>query len=318
MMTGADVKVRALAATGKTTTVINFAKRLQKSEPEARIVYLVFNKNAKEDVANRIKREGLSEEFFQITTMDGLAYNAMKAINRDLTDKSFQADSRNWIEPIKSYKDRAAYLGVKGTVSLGEELTATDVYKRVQKAIDAYIISDDKEVGPQHFTGAFNGPLAVTDEKILPELVGYAKKMWEDINTKRDGQKGMLPTNNTHLTKIWALTDPDIGKIAGANIAMVDEAQDMNPVFAKMMANSGGVQKIYIGDTNQAINAWRGADGKTLDDATAVYDMPITDSYRFGKVIAGVGNQFLSLLGAKERMTGMKVDKSGSPVDGMI
>jgi len=318
MMTGADVKVRALAATGKTTTVINFAKRLQKSEPEARIAYLVFNVNAKDDVTKRIAKEGISPDFFQIRTMDSLSYNAMKAINRNLTDKSYEADAVNWIDPIKSYKDRAAYLGIKGMVSEADELSAIDVYKRVQKAIDAFVISDDKEVGPQHFTGAFNGSLAVKDEKILPELVGYAKKMWEDINTARDGKKGMLPTNNAHLTKIWALTDPDIGKIAGANIAMVDEAQDMNPVFAKMLANSGDIQKIYIGDTNQAINAWRGADGKTLDDAKSVYDMPITDSYRFGKVIAGVGNQFLSLLGAKERMTGKKADKSGNPVDGVI
>ena len=143
--------------------------------------------------------------------------------------------------------------------------------------------------------------------------------MWEDINTPCDKENGMLPMDNAHFTKIWALTEPEIDKIAGVNTVMDDEAQDMNPVFAKMLANSDDVQKIYIGDTNQAINAWRGAaDGTTLDNIKATYDMPITDSYRFVKGIAVVRNLILSLLGSKERLRGMKVDKAGNPVDGLI
>jgi antirestriction protein ArdC len=128
----------------------------------------------------------------------------------------------------------------------------------------------------------------------------------------------MLPMTNMHVTKMWALTNPDIGDSEGVNVAMVDEAQDMNPVFAGILRNSNGIQRIYIGDTNQAINAWRGADGKTLADAYAKYDMPITDSFRFGKEIADRGNRFLNLLGRTERMNGRKTDKSGRPVDGRI
>ena len=318
MMTGADVKIGALAATGKTTTVINFANRLKAQDPSARVAYLVFNRNAKDDVMKR----GMPGNV-EVSTMDGIAYNAMDAINPEMTKKSF-AKKTGHIPPIKSFKDRAKYLGVRSLVSDGQEYTDADVYRIVSKAIDAYSISDDIKIGPQHFTGAYNGGLAVTDESLLPELVGYANKMWEDMNLPRvDGstrakQQGMLPINNMHLTKMWALTDPDIGDVAGVNVAMVDEAQDMNPVFAGILRNSKNLQRIYIGDTNQAINAWRGADGTTLANAEATYDMPITDSFRFGKNVAGMGNRFLSLLDTKERMTGRKTDKSGNPVDGKI
>jgi HK97 family phage prohead protease len=309
MMTGSDVKVAALAATGKTTTVINFANRLLDEEPESRILYLVFNKNAERDVVKRGMPENVT-----VRTMDAVAFRAMKTIDSKMTDKSFNPS----IKPIKSFRDRAAYLGVKRMVSQGDELTSADVVKRIAKAVEHFSISSDTEIGPQHFNGKFNGKLAVDDDAILPELVALANKYWKDIKTPRDGVAGMLPVNNTHITKMWALSKPDIGSSMDVNIAMVDEAQDMNPVFAEILQKANKVQRIYIGDTNQAINAWRGADGQTLVDAPAKYTMPITDSFRFGKNIAGIGNRFLSLLGAKEKMTGRKVDKSGNPVDGFI
>jgi len=309
MMTGSDVKVAALAATGKTTTVINFANRLLDEEPESRILYLVFNKNAERDVVKRGMPENVT-----VRTMDAVAFRAMKTIDSKMTDKSFNPS----IKPIKSFRDRAAYLGVKRMVSRGDELTSADVVKRIAKAVEHFSISSDTEIGPKHFNGKFNGKLAVDDDAILPELVALANKYWKDIKTPRDGVAGMLPVNNTHITKMWALSKPDIGSSMGVNIAMVDEAQDMNPVFAEILQKANKVQRIYIGDTNQAINAWRGADGQTLVDASAKYTMPITDSFRFGKNIAGIGNRFLSLLGAKEKMNGRKVDKSGNPVDGLI
>jgi HK97 family phage prohead protease len=318
MMTGDDVKISALAATGKTTTVINFAERLKDTEPSARALYLVFNANAKDDAGKR----GMPDNV-KVMTMDGVSYNAMRTINPAMTSKSFSKDSA-YIKPIKTFADRATYLGTRGTVDEGKELTAVDVYKRVAKAVDAFAVSGDTEIGSQHFTGKYNGKMAVENPEIIAELLPFAKKMWEDMNTPRvapkgsDSGKGMLPMTNMHVTKMWALTNPDIGDSEGVNVAMVDEAQDMNPVFAGILRNSNGIQRIYIGDTNQAINAWRGADGKTLADAYAKYDMPITDSFRFGKEIADRGNRFLNLLGRTERMNGRKTDKSGRPVDGRV
>ena len=318
MMTGEDTKIGALAATGKTTTVINFADRLLDKEPESRILYLVFNRNARDDAEARGMPENVN-----VMTMDALSFRAMRVAQPEMTKKSFK-QMPGHILPLRSFIDRASYLGVKGTVSQGNDLSATDVYRRVSKAVDAYSISADEKIGPQHFTGAFNGKLKVEDEALIPELIEYANKMWQDMNMPRvsasGGKKGqgMLPISNSHITKMWALTKPDIGLSAEVNVAMVDEAQDMNPVFADLLRGGKNLQRIYIGDTNQAINAWRGADGKTLDEAYAKYDMPLTDSFRYGKEIAGMGNRFLSLLGRKERMTGLKKDKNGNPLDGKI
>jgi hypothetical protein len=72
MMTGSDVKVGALAATGKTTTVISFANRLRAQDPTARVAYMVFNTDAKNDAIARGMGDNVA-----VMTMDGIAYKAM-------------------------------------------------------------------------------------------------------------------------------------------------------------------------------------------------------------------------------------------------
>ena len=329
MMTGSDVKVGALAATGKTTTVISFANRLAAQDPSARVLYLVFNRDAKSDAEARGMGDNVS-----VMTMDGIAFKAMigaggsPGLRPGLKTKLYEAGKASMDDSVRSYVGKAAYLGIKGAFIPRDgdaplELTPTDIYKIVAKGVNAYSISSDEKIGPQHFTGKFNGPLAIPeDSPIMPNVLKYANKMWEDLQQDRDNLKkqGMLGLESNHLTKMWALTKPDVasfGGTDGVNVIMVDEAQDINPVFAKMMKDSKSAQKIYIGDTNQAINAWRGADGSTLDAVEAEYDMPITESYRFGAKIAGIGNRFLTLLGVKERMTGKKTraGKNGSRVD---
>ena len=329
MMTGSDVKVGALAATGKTTTVISFANRLAAQDPSARVLYLVFNRDAKSDAERRGMGDNVS-----VMTMDGIAFKAMigaggsPGLRPGLKTKLYEAGKASMDDSVRSYVGKAAYLGIKGAFIPRDgdaplELTPTDIYKIVAKGVNAYSISSDEKIGPQHFSGPFNGPLAIPeDSPIMPNVLKYANKMWEDLQQDRDNLKkqGMLGLESNHLTKMWALTKPDVaifGGTDGVNVIMVDEAQDINPVFAKMMKDSKSAQKIYIGDTNQAINAWRGADGSTLDAVEAEYDMPITESYRFGAKIAGIGNRFLTLLGVKERMTGKKTraGKNGSRVD---
>ena len=329
MMTGSDVKVGALAATGKTTTVISFANRLAAQDPSARVLYLVFNRDAKSDAERRGMGDNVS-----VMTMDGIAFKAMigsggtPGLRPGLKTKLYEAGKESMDDSVRSYVGKAAYLGIRGAFIPRDgdaplELTPTDIYKIVARGVNAYSISSDEKIGPQHFSGPFNGPLAIPeDSPIMADVLKYANKMWEDLQQDRDNLKkqGMLGLESNHLTKMWALTKPDVaifGGIDGVNVIMVDEAQDINPVFAKMMKDSKSAQKIYIGDTNQAINAWRGADGSTLDAVEAEYDMPITESYRFGAKIAGIGNRFLTLLGVKERMTGKKTraGKNGSRVD---
>ena len=96
---------------------------------------------------------------------------------------------------------------------------------------------------------------------------------------------------------------------------MYDEAQDINPVMAKVMREQTNIQSVFVGDSNQAIYGFRGAIDE-LDNITADYDLPITETFRFGEDIAGIANRFLSKLGSIYRVKGVK-GKAGQILDEM-
>jgi len=326
IMTGEDVRVGALAATGKTTTMINLMKRLRDQDPDARVIYSVFNKDAEQDFQKRAQKEGIGE-VVTAKTMDAITYKALSNSNPQILSKKYgSVKGQPEIDKkyIKSRKDRAKYLGAKDMVIPNEDgvpkdVSATDVVKILEKALNQFSISDDGEIGEHHFVGPLMGKAEVTDPEALSVLLPLARKYWDDVNAPRnvDKNEGMLPVDSNHLTKIWALGEPDLMKELDSNVIVVDEAQDMNAVFAGILKRSN-IQKVLVGDVNQAINAWRGADGKPFEEIDVAYSMPLTDSFRFGENIAKMGNRFLSLLNSPTRMTGRKTDGNGNPVPGQI
>jgi superfamily I DNA/RNA helicase len=83
---------------------------------------------------------------------------------------------------------------------------------------------------------------------------------------------------------------------------MFDEAQDANPVIAAIVASQTEAQRIYVGDRNQQLYAWRGA-VDALDQVDGVR-LPLTRSFRFGPVIADQANFWLAQLGSELRVEG--------------
>src|SRR5687767_6002987 len=64
-----NIKINAVAGSGKTTTVIEYAR----SRPsDSRILYLAFNKTVKEEAKTRFARKGLTN--VQVETAHSLAY----------------------------------------------------------------------------------------------------------------------------------------------------------------------------------------------------------------------------------------------------
>jgi hypothetical protein len=181
-----------------------------------------------------------------------------------------------------------------------EKMTQFETIRLLNKAITKFSNSADDEIGPQHF------------EDVEPDdqLLSWANEIWADLKSPN----GVLRVTNSHITKMWALTRPDLSKSGSglsrpADIIFFDEAQDINPVLGKVIADQN-IQKIYVGDSNQAIYGFRGAVDQ-LEQVDAEFELPLTKSWRFGPQVAGMGNRFLSLLGARSRIEG------GGP-DGVI
>ena len=281
VLTGENTVARALAGTGKTSTLQLIARRLQKEQPNKRIIYVAFNKSI------QLEAEAKMPGNVESRTADSIAYRA--------SDPKIRAkmNNKNALVKIKDVAANFGITGVRNPDNPDEVLSSADVVKTIRDAVNNYTISADDEIGPQHF------PF----ENVTPQMLEWAQRWWDDINDP----DGVLRVTNSHLTKIWALSRPDLSKVDSgtkypADVIFFDEAQDINPVLGKVIGDQN-IQVVYVGDSNQAIYGFRGAVDQ-LDGIEAPNDLPLTKSWRFGPEVAGMGNRFLTLIGSKDKIEG--------------
>lgn len=282
--TGQDVTVRALAGTGKTTTLVMLADMLAADRPDARIVYLAFNKGVQVEAAGKFPPN------VECRTADSVAWQ--HPANALLIKRSHQSNALTPDQLVKEF-------GIRDIVGGSGSRTwpvagAAKVLRLARRTVDNFCITADTEITERHLAR-----LDKKDEKnsfrINPAVLKLAKRIWFDILDP----EGIFPVTNSHVTKNWALQHPDLSKPGSGlsqpvDVIFFDEAQDVNEVLGDVVARQS-IQKVVVGDGNQAIYGWRGA-VDYLDKVDADHDLPLTQSFRFGPEIAETANMFLSRL----------------------
>ena len=101
-------------------------------------------------------------------------------------------------------------------------------------------------------------------------------------------ERGVKGTGVTGTVSIVSVTSDK-----PLDVFMFDEAQDVNPVLAKVLAdNAMNMPIIMVGDSRQAIYGFRGA-MDALEKANAMFRLPLTRSFRYGAVPAYLANVVL-------------------------
>jgi hypothetical protein len=131
------------------------------------------------------------------------------------------------------------------------------------------------------------------DKKIrakYPEVLSLAEEIWLDM---QDLDCPICMSHDGYL-KLWSLTDPRIS----ADIILLDEAQDTNPVTMKVLLdqlNYRSCSLVFVGDSHQAIYAWRKAvNAMEVVRGQANYIYPLTESFRFNQEIASNASKILN------------------------
>ncbi|NML55162.1 AAA family ATPase [Streptomyces sp. R302] len=279
---GLDMRVMALAGTGKSTTL----KMLSRRMPGKKILYLAFNRS----VANEaIEAQQRGEYASNLTPTTANAY-ANSMVDRDLLDRlkwprlndQQIADRMRWRDNVPAGSDtlsprRAAHLA--------------------NRLLEQWAKSDDADFAVHHLPDGISNRDAVF-QAVKP----LAERMWANLTDPKARTKEFdLPLSFDHTVKMWALS----GRVPDADVLFWDEAQDVNPVMEGIVRNvrAAGIQVVAVGDSNQAIYGFRGATdalGRLPADATAT----LTQTFRFGDEVADAGNRFLLLLGSRMRLKG--------------
>lgn len=301
--TGASFVVTALAGTGKTTTL----KRVCLESPERNYLYVAFNNKVAKDFRDWAAKEGITN----VRAMTGDAIGRAYVHNTRYAPYGLDIGKRigdgltrgKEIYKVFKFKDQTLKEYPDPKAEKKEEivrLSGAELVNYVKDAVNNFCISTDEMILPKHFD---------TYEP-NDDVIRYAIQLWEDYNNEQFG-KLRLPFQV--IFKIFALDAPSMQKPYDPrdhyhfDALLIDEAQDTNPVAGKQYMAQEAMQIIYVGDPNQAIYGFRGAEDE-MQKRSDLEVLPLTESWRFGSNIAEFANQALAKMNSATYLQGNAPD----------
>jgi hypothetical protein len=267
---GDSLRILALAGTGKSTTLEFICNALG----DKRILYLVFNK------AQSIVAEARFAHLPRVRpmTFHRLAYAAVGHVYAHRLARHESESDRRWMQFL-------AERGALNDFSAGDHARAA---RAIIATIKRFYATADRKIDESHV------PQINLDREML---AGLARRMWRSLETDES-----LPITHDWYFKKYQLSNPRLAY----EVTLADEAQDLNPAATALLETQTHAQRIYVGDPNQTLYRFRGAENALgeLD----LPSMPLTETRRFGPNIAAAANAILEAKGETLRIRGIGPD----------
>jgi superfamily I DNA/RNA helicase len=257
-----NIKINAVAGSGKTTTVIEYAK----TRPEtSKILYLAFNRSVKLEAAKKFADNGLNN--VKVETAHSLAYKNIVFQNK-------------YKVRAQGYKTNeiAELLSLKGN---GEKHGEYVIANHISKFIAYFCNSDKQRVQDLNYLDTITDPKA---KAFVSSFYSYIVSQSRQLLSKMD--KGEIEITHDFYLKKFQLSNP----VLPYDYILFDEGQDASPamldVFFKQKAT-----KVIVGDTHQQIYGWRFAvNSLEKADFKTYY---LSTSFRFSQDIANLAMEVL-------------------------
>ncbi len=275
-----NIKIHAFAGTGKTSTLCFLAEQTNRKG-----IYLAFNTR----IANEAKK--LMPSNVQSATIHSFAANWAKTqfdykkLFKNLTANTLNKD---FTVPEVGYfsKFKTATLILRIVQNYCQNDTKKPTEKHIPWSHDAYISDGDQ----------------LTLKKNKDLIVSFANSVWNSMASKESevalGHDGYL--------KLWVLSRPKLN----AEFLFIDEAQDLNPVMQSVITKFKG-QLVIVGDSQQQIYAWRGAED-TMQIKLNAKEHFLTQTFRFDSELANIANTILKHLNVSKKI--VSANENGTKV----
>lgn len=280
-----DILAEAGAGCGKTTVLKGGAKRQRKRK----FLYIAYNRAIKDEAKATFPRNA------HCMTAAGMAF---MPVTKTMEHKLNNAP--------RMYAEQAArILGTMDTLIKVGEVGGEDVIiggnrlaAIIMQAVMNFCYSADENISRKHvplITGADTEGMAELSTIVVP----IARRAYFEDLIEPNGRLGWNKSHDYAL-KWYCLSRPDLSN--RYDCILFDEAQDANPAVADLIERQA-CQKVFVGDRNQAIYAWRGAQD-AMQGFDAKHRLTLSQSFRFGQAVADEANKWLTLLEAPLRLTG--------------
>lgn len=276
------LKIKALAGTGKTTTLRGLAGRHR----DKKILYLAFNKAIKEEAQGKFVKN------VRAMTAHGLAFASVGKHFANTPNKLHHGELKPFhVLPLLS----RSLKGVPPTIH--------NLYgARVIETIRNYLISPEVDLGDEHLS--LSASPAEKKHFSPTQLMEDAEGIWMEMQDLRS----LVPMTHDGYLKLFQRNLPDLGY----DMVMVDEYQDTNPVLQSLVEIQP-CRRVYVGDEHQAIYGFRGAHN-AMATAQADEELYLTGSFRFGQAIADMANTILDAKGEKMSLRGLGAASDLCPI----
>ncbi len=257
-----DIKINAVAGSGKTTTIIEYAKARPVT---AKILYLAFNRSVKLEAQKKFADKGIYN--VKIETAHSLAYKHIVFNNKYTVRK----------QDYKSY-EIAELLGITGS---GEKHAEYIIANHIIKFIAFFCNSDKLKVQDLNYLDVVNDLKAKT---FVKTFYPYIENMSRVFLSKMD--KGEIEITHDFYLKKFQLSNPKLD----FDYILFDEGQDASPAMLDIFLKQKAI-KVIVGDIHQQIYGWRHAvNSLEKADFTTFH---LSASFRFSPYIANLAKNIL-------------------------
>ncbi len=259
-----DIIINAVAGSGKTSTLIEYAR----SRPTScRILYLAFNRSVKLEAIQRFAKEGLSN--VKVETAHSLAFKEVIV-------------AKNYSLKVHGYTTSEIAEILKIRVS-GDKHVEFVIANHINKFFTFFCNSDKSRLEDLNYLDTISEPKAKSFvasfySYIASKTIVFLKKM----------ENAEIEISHDFYLKKFQLSAPNLP----FDYILFDEGQDASPamldIFMKQKAT-----KVIVGDTHQQIYSWRFAVNSL--EKTDFTTFLLSTSFRFSQDIANLAREVLSL-----------------------
>ena len=220
---GGNIIVNAVAGSGKTFTIVEACRRL--GLPKEQVLFLAFNKSITEELETKIGAVAT------VKTTHSFGYSVIRSASK----RRVYLDNKKYTDLLKQRNAEAS------SDEIGNAKALFDLCRvNLIKGGDYAAISN---------TARFNNVNVIGDEiAMVSDLLNFAYKL--------------QPNNLIDFTDMLVLATTQYARFVPTfKVVFIDECQDLNTSQRTLMqlAARGG-RFIAVGDPNQAINGFAGAD----------------------------------------------------------
>lgn len=277
-----NIKINAVAGSGKTTTIIEYAKARPKS---SRILYLAFNRSVKLEATKKFADKSLPN--VRIETAHSLAY------------KQIVFRNNYKVRPFgyKTY-EIAELLGLEAT---GEKHAKYIVANHINKFITYFCNSDKAKVQDLNYLETISDLKA---KRFVSTFYTYIEKQTRLLLSKMN--RGDIEITHDFYLKKFQLSNPKLNY----DYILFDEGQDASAAMLEVFFNQNAT-KVIVGDTHQQIYGWRFAINSLEKADFKTYQL--STSFRFSQTIADLAVEVLKWKKIIEIEAPIQISGRGKP-----